>query len=222
LIVPLALRLKPSQLLLGAACAWCIAIAIHLVTAPYAGYQIVGQSLPDFVQTWPPFRLPDFLIGVLLGRLYMLRRTESPAKGLGILTVASLFACVAIIQAQPTLPIGMVEKLLLAPFGALVYSLAASPSSTIARFLAHRWLLLLGGASYAIYLLHFPANQYGRSIFAAIGRRADTPVYALIYMIVVILISIGVFLWYEEPARRYLRRRLGGRLARPGDSLPGP
>ena len=63
-------------------------------------------------------------------------------------------------------------------------------------------MVLLGGASYSLYLLQTPVREWLRYLltgpYEMIGRIAYQPL--------LVLISIAVFLWFEEPARTLLKR----------------
>ena len=81
----------------------------------------------------------------------------------------------------------------------LISSVAADQRSRFARTLSMRWLVLLGSASYSMYLMHQPIH------FAVVtwlgGAKA---VIALQYPILIIG-SVIMFLCYEEPMREWIR-----------------
>jgi peptidoglycan/LPS O-acetylase OafA/YrhL len=63
-------------------------------------------------------------------------------------------------------------------------------------------MVLLGGASYAIYLLHVPVRQLTDVCFSHAPPQLAVPFTVL----AVVGFSIFVFLHWEEPSRKVLRR----------------
>jgi peptidoglycan/LPS O-acetylase OafA/YrhL len=101
------------------------------------------------------------------------------------------------------LPLGAWVSLVTIPFVVLVYELAIG-DSVLAKLLSARFMVLLGSASYAVYLLQFPVRSWTRVIFshfpeklAHLGAPLTPPI--------LILFSILVFKLWEEPSRRALR-----------------
>jgi peptidoglycan/LPS O-acetylase OafA/YrhL len=90
---------------------------------------------------------------------------------------------------------------LLSPaFAAIIFGIALRPRWT--KFLEWPGLVLLGDASYSLYLLHFTV------IWAALvefGRSAASPVAILAIIVVALAISIASYKFIEQPARKKLR-----------------
>src|SRR5262249_5376064 len=95
----------------------------------------------------------------------------------------------------------------------LVYSFAANQSGAgVGRFLAHPWLILLGEASYGIYILQQPVSGYVKLLLlkvAGISVKGDYPSVALLLCYCVILCGASIlsFKWLEFPLRLWLRDR---------------
>ena len=77
--------------------------------------------------------------------------------------------------------------------------------------LEHPWIVTIGLASYPLYLLH----QYVGIILArGLADRGFPPIPAALFIIVlIIIVSVGIFQFVEEPVRRYFRPHLRGRSA---------
>lgn len=71
-----------------------------------------------------------------------------------------------------------------------------------------RALVLLGDASYALYLFHPFALRAARIALA--GREVGPSVYIALSMAAAVILAIAVHLAFEKPVMRYLRRRLAG------------
>src|SRR5262249_46456835 len=97
-------------------------------------------------------------------------------------------------------------------FAVLIYGLARGASLGgrlhILRMLSLPVFVLLGEASYAIYILHVPLRNWMYRILDWIhpGVQPSLPLL-LVYTLFTLAISILVFKVIEEPARRLIRRR---------------
>ncbi|HET6762010.1 MAG TPA: acyltransferase [Longimicrobiaceae bacterium] len=170
----------------------------------------------------PLLRLPEFVIGVAAGRLFLDGAFDRIRSGAVEVAVAA--ALVAALLASPAVPYLLMHNGLLAPlFAALIVVLAVG-RGPVARVLSGRRMEMLGGASYALYILHVPINDWSGRLAARLGVAITWPsLYALVVSLVAIAISLAVFRWIEEPARRALRRRLSRReIPAGGAAIPSP
>lgn len=147
----------------------------------------------------PLVRLPEFLVGMFAGKLFLLR-SRKDNKFATPLAFAGLLGFVAVVVFVPQIPNPILSAGLLSPaFAAIIYGIAQQPNWT--SFLAMPWLVLFGDASYSLYLLHslvvtrafdsFP--HFAWSVRVALSLAAA------------ILASIAAYKLVEEPARRLLR-----------------
>lgn len=142
----------------------------------------------------PIVRLPEFVIGVLVGELHYRRHGRSfpvpvwvPAVGL---------AAVLAISSAPWVASAVT---LLAAL--LIAAIAGDRGSLIGAVLKHRWLVILGAASYSLYLLHQPVHFYMVWLFG------DSRWLVPLQYLAVIAASLAMFHWFEEPAREWIRAR---------------
>jgi peptidoglycan/LPS O-acetylase OafA/YrhL len=100
------------------------------------------------------------------------------------------------------IPFAVLHTALLAPaFAAMVYGLALQPAWS--KFLRWAPLVLLGNASYSLYLLH--SNIMGMYFFGNSGLRHTSPAGIVVAFAIIFGAAILVFKFIEEPARRKLR-----------------
>jgi peptidoglycan/LPS O-acetylase OafA/YrhL len=166
----------------------------------------------------PLLRFPEFLIGVLAGRIFAHRRAARRTPLVGpVLSLGAAAAVLAVLGRSDAIPAPLLESGLLAPlFAALVVGLALG-GGPLAWLLARSWMVLLGEASYALYLIHMRLAQYTVSAaFALVGPLPALPLF-LLYVAVTLAASVAVLLLLEEPARRFLRRA-----TRPTAAGPAP
>jgi peptidoglycan/LPS O-acetylase OafA/YrhL len=104
------------------------------------------------------------------------------------------------------------QQLLLPLFGLLVYGLAGG-RGLVARSLAVPFIVLLGDASYALYILHGPVHAWLGAADRAFGSGFHASSWWLpMYATVTIGFSLATYRMIEVPARDFLRRWIGGRL----------
>jgi peptidoglycan/LPS O-acetylase OafA/YrhL len=96
----------------------------------------------------------------------------------------------------------------LAPTAALLIFCGARYKNIGSRVLGLRPVLLLGGASYSIYLVH-------DVVLGIAVKLTGSEKHSLLYnsvklvllLVVVLAISLALYTYYEAPARKWLRRR---------------
>lgn len=189
---------------------WGLSLALPLWwVAGHPGLQTAGDSAAmatwgsNLVSFHPLVRLPEFLIGVVLGRAHMagfaLRRPGSTfwfcaAAILGLLAFAGS-------DWGPLMHNGLTAPL----FGFLILA-----SSQARGFLVDvgsaRIPVFLGEASYALYILHVPVHQWMQSITAHVAPGLGGVAWHLLYVAAAILASSIAFVWIETPARKAIRK----------------
>jgi peptidoglycan/LPS O-acetylase OafA/YrhL len=168
-----------------------------LVHTPLVGLNQWPNGPLGFVPL-PIWRLPEFGLGLVLG-LYFLRRqlVSAQARDLKVIMI------IIVVFLALSLPLGQWVSLVIIPFSALVYELSQA-NNWLATILSTRLMVLLGGASYAIYLLQYPVRGWVKMIFLKLPG-AVQPLGAPLTPIILILFSLAVFVLFEEPARKILR-----------------
>jgi peptidoglycan/LPS O-acetylase OafA/YrhL len=220
-IAPRLQRLpQPHKLVLCLGC-WALSAFISRIDP----LLIASTPLRDAFFTYNPLcHLPTFISGVALGYHYA-QRSESRSAGTP-LALVGLLATVMIAAVAQKLPfLFALEAAFLPAFGVLLYGLALGRWP--ARLLAVRPLVILGEASYALYVLQFSIvftlmwaeNGFVAYDFMQYGRIHPSipwPPFYLIAALTSIVISLAVWRYYETPLRRGLRRRLFSLLATSG------
>jgi peptidoglycan/LPS O-acetylase OafA/YrhL len=220
-------RLSQRRLLPLVGIFWILAMA-----AP-AAYLLFGAGEParataestDFwlavVKFNPLLRLPEFLAGVVLGRLYLLRAAtarDMRASRVSDGAVLSSVAAVAILAAlafSGEMPYPLLHNGLLLPlFAMLIFGLAQG-GGPLVWLLARPSLVLLGEASYALYILHVPLLGLAIRLSKAmdIGGRSASALFALVSATVTIGLAVLAYRWIENPARRFLVNAVNARSA---------
>jgi peptidoglycan/LPS O-acetylase OafA/YrhL len=186
----------------------CLAVTLSLsigyVIFMPDGVEYVNDESNDLI--WlnvlrfnPLARLPEFIMGACCGFLFLrtslARKWATPLVAMGAL----VFLAVAMFSPQISYP--LLHNGLLAPaFAAIIYGIALRPGWT--AFMEIRPLVLLGDASYSLYLLHpFVLFAY----FGPNGVRHQGVLGRMVGFALPIIASVLVYLGIEQPARRKLR-----------------
>lgn len=178
-------------------------------------FNIMAASKGTVDRTWllyvnPFFRLLDFLTGVLLFRAFKAFRLNiyrGPGTALEIssLVVLALFVIVAV---SSGVPLVWRWDLYYVPPMALVLFVFAHQAGAISEFLQKRWLVLLGDASFALYMTH---QILIGMVFHYVNPQSFTSSLEILGAIggllaVGVTISVALHLGFEKPVNRALRR----------------
>jgi peptidoglycan/LPS O-acetylase OafA/YrhL len=201
LLASLSRRSTTTALAIGAL-AWLAGLALpvtYLALAPdgLASPTIVDEGLwLNLVKLSPLARLPDFIVGVVAGRLFVEGRRVPTALG-------ALGLAVPLVVVATGLVPGLVEHNgLYAPLFALAIASLAGGAGPLARALSSSPLRLLGEASYALYLVHVPMFLWA----LALTKQRELPVAAaLVVGALAVPVSVAVFVLVERPLRARLR-----------------
>jgi peptidoglycan/LPS O-acetylase OafA/YrhL len=233
-VAPLIWKLNKPRTLIALAGFWLLSLVPPLLCwfVPVPGFSNCPANMPPspgwvakLVAFNPLLRLPEFLLGIALGRLFFLeRQTRNKSQ----LSKDRLLSCAALARIMLLVALTGISGLLVCGdripyaflhnglldifFAVLIFGLARGASLggrlPILRMLSLPVFVLLGEASYAIYILHVPLRNWMYRILDWIhpGVQPSLPLL-LVYTLFTLAISILVFKVIEEPARRLIRRR---------------
>lgn len=186
------------------ALACCVMMAGSVCIFAHTPTQVLGNwDYASFCARFfphPLLRIPEFILGMALGNWFLRHGAiyRSP-----MVTLLAVLAVLFLLSA----PIQSWVSLVVVPFSLLIYDLADQRNWVGALF-SNRLMLLLGGASYSIYLLQAPFRDWIRTLSAhapSLLRELATPASPAL----LVLFSILVFKLWEEPWRRFFRRHSG-------------
>ncbi len=177
----------------------------------------------------PLIRLPEFLGGVALGKLWLMvgpslrgpagRRLGSflSCTGLGL---ALLIGAFHVVLGIPYFLVhnGLLDLL----FGMATFGLALG-GGPLQWILERRPLVLLGDATFTLYILHIPAEEYVLLRMAPYGTPWMHPaVFYALFLTCAVPVVVLVHQWFEVPARHYIRRRFLRPRQAPPLAVPAP
>jgi peptidoglycan/LPS O-acetylase OafA/YrhL len=204
-------RVQLVALILGC---WVLSNAVSLA---YTVLRPDGIAHPDanvytswmnIVKFFPLVRLPEFLMGMAAGFLFLQRRRKQ--SGTMFIAVGTL-AVAAVSALADRIPYAVIHTALLAPaFAALIYGTALHPKWL--SILESKALVVFGEASYSVYLIH--SNVVFAFFHNARGDVRNANFFGLAGCLTIVLaIAILIYRFIEQPARARLRP---GAKARPG------
>ena len=191
------------------AATWAAAVAPPLIQIALSqgdgpGVVSPGSFAVNLVKYHPLVRLPEFLFGMGIGRLYATGWRPARWPALHLAAAALLVLTLACSDRIPYLLIH--NGLLLPVYGALVIGLASS-RSPLERLLAWGPMVLLGDASYSLYILQEPVPILAR--WLAVRAGVTDPWLNLSKTSAVLLLMVGVsvlsLFLLERPARTLIR-----------------
>lgn len=163
----------------------------------------------DVLKFNPLFHISEFVAGILLARwhtnLLANERTRGILQKFGwllVLIAAILFGFVA--EYKQSVPVAVIHDGLMIPVWALLIVGCASGNRVVERALSAPLLVVLGEASYAMYLLHIPIWHFLIRVHPDPGSEL-----LFAYVVFVIVLSLASFYWFETPTRRLIIKWAG-------------
>jgi peptidoglycan/LPS O-acetylase OafA/YrhL len=193
-------RASSGRLLAFAAGCWVLSV-LGVFT-----YSIVHFPSGDFWPFVPLIRLPEFLLGMAAGLAWKRRTTQWFDRAAPYLANASALALLGAMCVP--LDTRWFFSGALSPLAALLICSLACGRGLLARVLSLKPVVLLGGASYSLYILHWPIWVIARLCLK--DTRFATEFHGLYFLAYFGFTTVAAclcFLYVEEPMNRILRRR---------------
>ena len=189
----------------------------HRAASEATGGYVAASNWVWSLRYFPLLRLPEFVIGLLMGRLFVADLAQGRRRLKGMALPLMLFA-MAVISFSRRLPRDLLSTGFLAPvFAVALYDLAHK--GKLARRLSGRVIVLLGESSYSMYILHVPvlillnhaAAKLWPKIFQGVSPKglgvvAPSLLYFVGQLTIVVIIAVASFRYIETPARYLLKR----------------
>jgi len=166
----------------------------------------IGLIEGDLWEFMPLARLPEFLLGITAGLMWK-NRTSSSFDHLAPYVAIGAALLILVLMNLPLDPKWFLSGAL-APLATLLICALACGRGMLAALLAWRPVVVLGGASYSLYILHWPVWLIGQSFFGDSRFAIEHPYpYFFAYFLATVAASWICFRYFEEPMNRRLRRK---------------
>jgi peptidoglycan/LPS O-acetylase OafA/YrhL len=203
LLLPAVFRLAPREVprsLVAVLALAAFAPALFAWTYPGADPSTENYRIL-LIKFHPLVRLPEFIAGMLLGRLFAAGRPAPSRADLWVLGGAAVVVG-AILLGMPYVLLHTGG--LAAAFAAAIWALAFG-NGRLAGWLAGGPMVRLGEGSYALYIGHVPAFVLLRQWAASKGVPVEGMPFALGALVLLVAGSLLVYRFFELPLRRRLR-----------------
>ncbi len=199
-------RIPARRLFAALGVCWLIAMTgplLGFIENPAASYDAWRTDFVRYLlMVNPLLRLPEFLFGMMLGRIFQLSGDRFPR--LSLWTTVSLVAAAGVLFTTGVPRIFVGNGPLAPVWAVLIYALSTGKPSFLHRILSLPPMVVLGEASYGIYILQAPLAWFVFHYYRGPGRLA-------VYLAVLIASSLLSFWWFETPVRNAIRTKFGKR-----------
>jgi peptidoglycan/LPS O-acetylase OafA/YrhL len=178
------------------------ALLIVVLGTPWIdpGVKFVPLLPTSLTPILPVLRLPEFIFGMLICKLiFTAPIVGEKISGLG-LSLATLFTILALLAFSDVVQIKSLSTVV---FGMFIIQLSYGRNFLVS-ILSNKFMVLLGGASYVLYIMQGPIRQWlywavDHSFFSEKVASILNPIFA-------ISLSILIFIYWEQPARVAVKR----------------
>jgi peptidoglycan/LPS O-acetylase OafA/YrhL len=209
-----------NKLLLLSLATWLIGLVAPSLYAVWLSRLQSADLWLRFIIYSPVFHLPQFVIGVITGILF-LRQFQGSFDRLSPSLNSSkigksfvVLVCLLVLFLFFDIQYVFINNGLIAPlFALLIYALSFEKSK-LTYMLSLPCLTFLGETSYAIYLMHLPVNSLTKFIGTKFGYQETSSFdFIMICILILVVVSILLFLFVEQPARKQILSFLQKRTA---------
>ena len=186
---------------------WILAVALYL-SSNLVLWSFIRPGIDLFrLERNPISHVPEFLIGICLARLVHftsqhLRWGTVVQRYSPIIALLSVAAFLAIPALALNIPETLLQHARLVPiFVGLIFAFS-SGNKTIQTLFSPKWFVILGEASFALYLVHMPVMML---CWHQIRRHQLW--FPVVFCTIVVLLSVASFFWLETPARMWILSR---------------
>lgn len=175
-----------------------MALALAAAIWVFAVVSFVGHAPSGwFMYYFPPVRLIDFSVGMLLAIAFLKGSRLPNAAAFEWIAVAGVCVGVAFL---PLVPVALRSALALMPLWSLLIFAFAHQRGSLSRILSYGVAVRLGEISFAFYLVHDIVDKA-----LAPALRSNAPATLVVDLTVVLAVSFALFTWIETPLRRKIR-----------------
>lgn len=209
LLVMLTKRHQLRTLSIGTAVLWLVTQILHTTLLNSPAYQPF-TALHDLIYYNPVMHLSTFLLGFISGATLQegkWQRWRTPAFNHPALFGITLGIIGLLIMREPLIAATGLRfdytNGLIAPLFAGFIVLLTLNESCLRSVLCHPWLVLLGEASFSLYILQKPLHGiYEKAVTHWIP--ADSAIHFYLFIVVLTASALASYWFFETPMRRFI------------------
>ena len=157
------------------------------------------SKIHDFIFYFPLMHINEFMIGNVLGFVYL--NSAKKQRNLDVPLTISVIAMLAVLLFITS--VSFHDGLMAILFSPVILLLSLN-SGIITKIFSNKYLVLLGEASYGMYILQSPIKSFSSVIFKKIHLVNETfQFYA--FMVILIVTSILCYFLIEIPAKDWIK-----------------
>lgn len=205
-----------------------VLLGIFLVTALFQWAAIrLGPQDPlarYLVYVFPLSRIGDFVVGMLLYRLFLRFPTLPDRLATQLQAGAVALLVLFFVNKLGRFSYSTLDIYYVLPLAAIVLSFAWS-NGALARGLSGRKMVFLGQTSFAFYMVHFPLLYYAQSLRTLLLPGATVVgdvVAAAVYFVACVGLGGLLFVYFEKPMQARVAHLLRRHWGRPPASSASP
>jgi len=201
------------RLFAGLGLLWMLMLSFGLAWPVLSRDQVAGWGkLSDFLVYHPLPHFLEFILGATGARLLQERRwIPSAGWGLVAMIFPLLIYCLMVPESPSRSGVVMIQMFIPGAF-LLILSMANHDLSGRHLWSQNRWLVLLGEASFALYMIHAILLSFFNYVRHRCVPLSDSSPYigeimTLVFIVSCLLVSVAVHCWLEGPTRVWLLDR---------------
>lgn len=193
--------LKNKSLLIISGTVWLLNLYIY--------YSLKQENVPEnFLNFFPVLHVATFLTGICFGILFIRNYKWLATAAKKYIYAATLVVTLFVVYTAYK-NYGFYKYQhngLLSPFYLLIILSLSITKGKIGAFLSSKPLVFLGSISYSVYILQYPIYQICQKYLPWFSDQTKEDLFYP-YVIVLLLVSSVVYLFFEKPARKYIIKR---------------
>jgi peptidoglycan/LPS O-acetylase OafA/YrhL len=173
-----------------------VLVALFIFDLVTASSTFVPTHAPRFAwMVWVPaplIRIPEFIVGIIAAEFHFRRSGKKPNVPAWVFAIVLLL----VMSVSSDLWVGTAVTFLTA---FMISAIAGDRGSLFTRVLENPVIVLLGAASYSLYLVQQPVH------FATVAIVGTSKVMVALQYPAMLAISVLIFIYFEEPMREWIR-----------------
>ncbi len=209
-LLALLYRSSLSKVAILAVIFWLITQIVHTMLLNSDGYE-AKNSLHSFIYYNPLMHLNAFILGIVVGAAFKHKNkliiALQPYSTFGVVITSLILAVLVTYQKGISSWLGFEIAFTngqLAPLFLLFIIFLSLNTGAISKVFSNKWLMLLGEASFSMYILQRPIYGIYQRILQGRIELSETAHFYL-YLLLLIVISIASYKLFETPARKWIR-----------------